>query len=207
MTYEETKQRKVSRILVNLNVREGLGEEMDLTWGDYTYAQKLDYENIPLRCQRCHQYGHMIKNCKLPLRTRGTVYGRNKYLQKNVGSSVPDPYLQKEQGCQTKCLTEVLAEYLVQLCTELATLCPIQQAPIQTEDSSFLVTGTSSNPAPSIIVLINNLSFKRPEWLLSPNLPLFLPLFSLQPPFPPPSSPPRCPTLSLASSSSLLPPV
>ena len=52
MTYEETKQRKVARILVNLNVREGLGEEMDLTWGDYTYAQKLDYENIPFRCRR-----------------------------------------------------------------------------------------------------------------------------------------------------------
>jgi len=31
MSYEETKQRKVARILVNLNVREGLGEEMDLT--------------------------------------------------------------------------------------------------------------------------------------------------------------------------------
>jgi len=31
MSYEETKERKVAIILVNLNVREGLGEEMDLT--------------------------------------------------------------------------------------------------------------------------------------------------------------------------------
>jgi hypothetical protein len=33
LSFEETKQRKVARILVNLNVREGLGEEIDLSWG------------------------------------------------------------------------------------------------------------------------------------------------------------------------------
>jgi hypothetical protein len=31
MTFEETKQRKVERIFVNLNIREGLGEEVDLS--------------------------------------------------------------------------------------------------------------------------------------------------------------------------------
>jgi hypothetical protein len=71
LTFEETKQRKVARILVNLNVREGLGEEVDLRWGRYTHTQRLDYENVPFRCRRCHQYGHLIMNCKLPLRTRG----------------------------------------------------------------------------------------------------------------------------------------
>jgi hypothetical protein len=84
-------------------------------------------------------------------------------------------------------------------------MCPIQQVPVQTEDSSFLVMGTSSNHTPSITVLINNLSIKSSEWLLSPSLPLFPPLFSLQPPFPPPFLTPRCPTLSPTSSSSLLP--
>jgi hypothetical protein len=124
MSFEVTKQRKVARILVNLNVREGLGEEMDLTWGDYTYSQKLDYENIPFRCRRCHQYGHLVKNCKLPLRTRGTVYGRHKDSLKNVGSSVPEPSPQKEQGCQSEYLTKAMAEDLVQPCSELATRCP-----------------------------------------------------------------------------------
>jgi hypothetical protein len=41
MTYEETKQRKVARILVNLNVSEGLGEEMDLTWGRLHICPKI----------------------------------------------------------------------------------------------------------------------------------------------------------------------
>ena len=69
-TFEESKQRKVARILVNLNIREGLGEEIDLSWGEYNYIKKLDYENIPFRCRSCHQYGHLIKRCKLPLRTK-----------------------------------------------------------------------------------------------------------------------------------------
>ena len=78
MTFEESKQRKVARILVNLNIREGIGEENDLSWGGYNYIKKSDYENIPFRCRRCHQYGHLIKSCKLPLRTKGIVYDRNK---------------------------------------------------------------------------------------------------------------------------------
>ena len=49
MTFEETKQRKIVRILVNLNIKEGLGEDLDLNWGRYNYVQKLDYENIPFR--------------------------------------------------------------------------------------------------------------------------------------------------------------
>jgi hypothetical protein len=71
LTFEETKTRKVARILVILNFREELGEEVDLRWGRYTHTQKLDYENAPFRCRRCHQYGHLIMNCKFPLRTRG----------------------------------------------------------------------------------------------------------------------------------------
>ena len=74
MTFEETKQRKVERILVNLNIREGLGEEVDLSWGSYAYNQRLHYENIPFRCRRCHQYGNLIKSCKIQVRTKGSIY-------------------------------------------------------------------------------------------------------------------------------------
>jgi hypothetical protein len=38
MTFEEMKQRKVARVLVNLNIREGLGEEVDLSLGSYTHT-------------------------------------------------------------------------------------------------------------------------------------------------------------------------
>jgi hypothetical protein len=57
LSFEKTKQRKIARILVNLNVREGLGEEIDLTWEGYTHTQLLDYENIPFRCRRVTSMG------------------------------------------------------------------------------------------------------------------------------------------------------
>jgi len=74
LSFEETKQRKVARILVNLNVREGLGEEIDLSWGSFTHSQILDYENVPFRCRRCHMYGKLVMNFHLPLRTRGRTF-------------------------------------------------------------------------------------------------------------------------------------
>jgi hypothetical protein len=76
LSFKKTKQRKIARILVNINVREGLEEEIDLTWEGYTHTQLLDYENIPFRCWRCHKYGHLVDSFHLPLRTRGGTYSR-----------------------------------------------------------------------------------------------------------------------------------
>jgi hypothetical protein len=102
MTFEETKQRKVARVLVNLNIREGLGEEVDLSWGSFTHTQRLDYENVPFRCRRCHQYRHLIKNCSMPVRTRGMVFKSDKgQLQKvntPTASSSEGIQNQEEQG-------------------------------------------------------------------------------------------------------------
>jgi len=67
-SYLDTRQRKMARILVNINVREGLGEEVDMVLGPFQHTQKLDYENIPFRCRRCHEYGHLVEDCKMPLR-------------------------------------------------------------------------------------------------------------------------------------------
>jgi len=52
LSFEETKQRKFTSILVNLNIREGLEEEIDLSWGSFTHTQLMDYENAPFRCRR-----------------------------------------------------------------------------------------------------------------------------------------------------------
>jgi len=68
-SFVDTRQRKMARILVNINVREGLGEEVDIVFGPFQHTQKLDYENIPFRCRICHDYGHLVEDCKLPLRT------------------------------------------------------------------------------------------------------------------------------------------
>jgi len=109
MPFEETKQTKLERILVNLNIREGLGEEVDLSWGSYTYNRRLNYENIPCRCRRCHQYGHLIKSCKLWVKTKGAVYNLdNGWLQKSTPNAPKSDGLwsQKEQECRTDTFLE-----------------------------------------------------------------------------------------------------
>ena len=63
MSFKVTKLRRVARILVNINVREGLYEEIHLSWGYTFFKQRLDYENIPFRCRHCHEHGHFSRNC------------------------------------------------------------------------------------------------------------------------------------------------
>jgi len=65
-TYLETHERKVARILVNINIREGLAEYINLEWGPIIHPQLLDYENVPFRCRRCHAYGHPVSECSKP---------------------------------------------------------------------------------------------------------------------------------------------
>jgi hypothetical protein len=77
----------------------------------------------------------------------------------------------------------------------------LSRSPTMMGTSSLSVAGISSNPAPSITVLINNLSLNGLEWLRTPPLPpppsLYLsPLPSLSPLLPP------CPPTTLVSSSS-----
>lgn len=94
-SYLETRQRKVARILVNINVREGLGEELDLVLGPFCHSQKLDYENVPFRCRRCHKYGHLVVGCKLPLR-----------VIKRKGSKEMTPQNSERQTPQKGCSME-----------------------------------------------------------------------------------------------------
>lgn len=46
LSFLETQQRQVTRILVNVNIREGLAEDMQLIWGPFVFKQILDYENV-----------------------------------------------------------------------------------------------------------------------------------------------------------------
>ena len=65
----ETHYKQVARILVEVNIREGLPETIDLDWGPDIITQPLDYENVPFWCRRCHAYGHPVSECHLPLCT------------------------------------------------------------------------------------------------------------------------------------------
>ena len=73
LSFLETREKKVARILVNINLREGLAESINLEWGPVIIPQILDYENVPFRCRRCHVYGHPASACTLSARPQNGI--------------------------------------------------------------------------------------------------------------------------------------
>jgi len=74
LSFLKTHVKQVARVLVSINIREGLAENINLKWGPDVFTQILDYENVPFRCRRCHAYGHPISECNIP--ERNTAGGR-----------------------------------------------------------------------------------------------------------------------------------
>jgi len=54
-----------ARICVYMNIVEPLPEHIELEYHDSVLQQPLDYEHIPFRCRRCHEYGHLVRQCPL----------------------------------------------------------------------------------------------------------------------------------------------
>ena len=52
-------------ICVYMNIFEPLPEMIELEYAGKVWQQLLDYEHIPFRCRRCHEYGHLYKSCPL----------------------------------------------------------------------------------------------------------------------------------------------
>ena len=81
LSFMETHYKQVARILVELNILEGLPETIHLVWGPDSITQLLDYENVPFRCRRCHAYGHHVSECHLRL---CTLNGGKRKVQKTA---------------------------------------------------------------------------------------------------------------------------
>ena len=65
---EATKKGKYTsyaRLCVYMNIAEPLPEFIELEYHDEVWQQPLDYEHIPFRCRRCHEYGHLYRQCPL----------------------------------------------------------------------------------------------------------------------------------------------
>jgi hypothetical protein len=57
------KTKKLAKILVELDIHEGLLESLDIDWRGYLTRQKLDYLGIPFHCTLCRQTCHLRKTC------------------------------------------------------------------------------------------------------------------------------------------------
>jgi hypothetical protein len=54
-----------ARICIEMDVSGALPEAISLEFRDEEWIQSIDYEQIPFRCRRCHEHGHLIRECPL----------------------------------------------------------------------------------------------------------------------------------------------
>jgi hypothetical protein len=56
--------RRMGKILVELDIHNGLLEALDIEWRGNIYGQKLDYLGLLFRCTFCRRTGHLHKDCQ-----------------------------------------------------------------------------------------------------------------------------------------------
>ena len=59
-----------ARICVEMDVSGALHEGPWLEFRDEVFFQAIDYEQIPFRCHRCHEHGHLFRECSLNKQTK-----------------------------------------------------------------------------------------------------------------------------------------
>jgi hypothetical protein len=57
-------KRKVGKVLVELDIHDGLPEAIDIEWRGRRGKQRLDYMGIPFHCNHCHCTSHLCRDCK-----------------------------------------------------------------------------------------------------------------------------------------------
>jgi hypothetical protein len=56
--------RKLARVLVEVDIHNGLLETLEIQWRDQVIVQNLDYLGIPFRCSLCRRTGHLRSSCQ-----------------------------------------------------------------------------------------------------------------------------------------------
>jgi len=77
----ETKTRKYTsyaRICVQMHLTKALVDSVSLFHDDFEWTQPLDYEHIPFRCRKCHEHGHLFRDCPLNAQSKASSHDLNK---------------------------------------------------------------------------------------------------------------------------------
>ena len=64
LSYMQTGRRTVAWILVGLQIYKGLANRLPIQYTSGMHVQLLDYEGLPFRCHCCHEWGHLVAECK-----------------------------------------------------------------------------------------------------------------------------------------------
>lgn len=54
-----------ARICVYMDLKQPLPDKVRLRHEDSEWIQMIDYEHVPFRCRKCHQLGHLFRDCPL----------------------------------------------------------------------------------------------------------------------------------------------
>jgi hypothetical protein len=48
-----------------MDISKALPGSITLEYQDDDWSQTIDYEHIPFRCRKCHEHGHLFRDCPL----------------------------------------------------------------------------------------------------------------------------------------------
>jgi hypothetical protein len=48
-----------------MDISKDLPGSITLEYQDEEWAQTIDYEHVPFRCRKCHEHGHLFRECPL----------------------------------------------------------------------------------------------------------------------------------------------
>ena len=48
-----------------MNIANPMPGTVELEYHEGVWQQAVDYEHIPFRCRKCHEYGYLYKECPL----------------------------------------------------------------------------------------------------------------------------------------------
>ena len=51
--------KRMEKVLVELDVSKGLQANIDIIYNDYGITQRLDYQSMSFRCSYCHETSHL----------------------------------------------------------------------------------------------------------------------------------------------------
>ena len=62
---EQTKHHRYTtftHIFIYMDISKELSKAIILNWEDEEWVQPIDYEQVPFRCKKFHDYGHFTRN-------------------------------------------------------------------------------------------------------------------------------------------------
>lgn len=64
-----------------MHLAKALTASVILFHDDYEWVQNIDYEHIPFRCRKCHENGHLFRDCPLNLQSKTPVTEASKDVE------------------------------------------------------------------------------------------------------------------------------